>query len=113
MNACPQGPYRQQRDEPVELPRGRRLRFFPLVCVIFFTVSGGAFGIEPIAGAVVVGSVAASGAVLYFVRRKSSASLRRRKQHAQAGNILEFPSEAAEEIAWRFLRRENRMEEGE
>jgi len=26
----------------VELSRGRRLSFFPLVCVIFFTVSGGA-----------------------------------------------------------------------
>ncbi len=36
----------------MEQPRGRRLGFFALVCVIYFTVSGGAFGIEPLVGAV-------------------------------------------------------------
>jgi amino acid transporter len=35
-----------------EIPRGRRLGFFALVCVIYFTVSGGAFGLEPLVGAV-------------------------------------------------------------
>ena len=36
----------------IELPQGRRLRFLALICVIFFTVSGGAFGLEPLIGAV-------------------------------------------------------------
>ena len=44
---------KQQSDRAVmELPRGHRLGFFALVCVIYFTVSGGAFGIEPLVGAV-------------------------------------------------------------
>lgn len=32
------------------LPSARKLNFLALVCVIFFTVSGGAFGIEPLVG---------------------------------------------------------------
>ena len=32
--------------------RRRRLTLFALVCVIYFTVSGGAFGVEPLVGAV-------------------------------------------------------------
>ncbi len=36
----------------VELPRGRRLTLLGLVCVIFFTACGGAYGLEPLIGAV-------------------------------------------------------------
>jgi len=32
------------------IPSARKLNFLALVCVIFFTVSGGAFGIEPLVG---------------------------------------------------------------
>ncbi len=32
------------------IPSTRKLNFLALVCVIFFTVSGGAFGIEPLVG---------------------------------------------------------------
>ena len=32
------------------LPQTRKLNFLALVCIIFFTVSGGAFGIEPLVG---------------------------------------------------------------
>jgi amino acid transporter len=38
--------------QPVRLPRARRLSFFALVGVIFFTVSGGAYGLEPLVGKV-------------------------------------------------------------
>jgi len=41
-----------QSTTPIELPRSRRLSLFALVCVIYFTVSGGAFGVEPLVGAV-------------------------------------------------------------
>ena len=34
------------------IPRSRRLSLFALICVIYFTVSGGAFGLEPLVGAV-------------------------------------------------------------
>jgi amino acid transporter len=37
---------------PLLLPRARRLNFFALVGVIFFIVCGGAFGLEPLVGAV-------------------------------------------------------------
>lgn len=40
---------------PVKLPRSRRLSLLALVCVIFFTVSGGAYGLEPVVGAVGAG----------------------------------------------------------
>lgn len=40
---------------PVKLPRARRLGFFALVGVIFFTVSGGAYGLEPLVSAVGAG----------------------------------------------------------
>lgn len=39
----------------VRLPRHRRLNFPALVSVIFFTVSGGAYGLEPLVGAVGAG----------------------------------------------------------
>jgi len=39
----------------LSVPASRRLNFFALVCVIFFTVSGGAFGIEPLVGTVGAG----------------------------------------------------------
>jgi len=43
----------QRFDGPTTvLSKERRLGFFALVCVIYFTVSGGAFGIEPLVGAV-------------------------------------------------------------
>ena len=32
------------------VPSARKLNFFALVAIIFFTVSGGAFGIEPLIG---------------------------------------------------------------
>ncbi|MGI8565663.1 MAG: APC family permease [Pyrinomonadaceae bacterium] len=47
---------------PSGIPASRRLNFFALVCVIFFTVSGGAFGIEPL-----VGTVGAGLAVLLII----------------------------------------------
>jgi len=37
---------------PVQLPRQRRLTLFALACLAFFTASGGAFGLEPLVGAV-------------------------------------------------------------
>jgi len=37
---------------PTQLPRSRPLSLFALMCVIYFTVSGGAFGVEPLIGAV-------------------------------------------------------------
>jgi len=40
---------------PTHLPRARRLNLLALVSVIFFTVSGGAFGLEPLVGAVGAG----------------------------------------------------------
>jgi amino acid transporter len=40
---------------PVRLPRARQLGFFALVGVIFFTVSGGAYGLEPLVSAVGAG----------------------------------------------------------
>ncbi len=40
---------------PIVLPRARRLNFPALVCVIFFVVSGGAYGLEPLVGAVNAG----------------------------------------------------------
>ncbi len=40
---------------PVNLPPARRLNLFALVCLIFFTVSGGAYGLEPLVGAVGAG----------------------------------------------------------
>jgi len=40
---------------PIDLPRARRLNFLALVCVIFFVVSGGAYGLEPLVGAVNAG----------------------------------------------------------
>lgn len=53
MNFRPSSSFNQQIDHrQIELPRARRLGFFALVCVIFFTVSGGAFGVEPLVGAV-------------------------------------------------------------
>jgi amino acid transporter len=42
----------QSDHQQTDLPRSRRLGLFALVCVIYFTVSGGAFGIEPLVGAV-------------------------------------------------------------
>ena len=42
-------------NHPVQLPRARRLGFFALVGVIFFTVSGGAYGLEPLVSAVGAG----------------------------------------------------------
>ena len=46
-------PYDPQLDHrQMSLPRERRLGLFALVCVIYFTVSGGAFGLEPLVGAV-------------------------------------------------------------
>ncbi len=39
----------------VHLPRARRLSFLALTSVIFFTVSGGAYGLEPLVGAVGAG----------------------------------------------------------
>jgi amino acid transporter len=49
----PSSPFNPQLDQQqIELPRARRLGLFALVCVIYFTVSGGAFGIEPLVGAV-------------------------------------------------------------
>lgn len=38
-----------------KVPAARRLNLFALVCVIFFTVSGGAFGLEPLVGTVGAG----------------------------------------------------------
>ena len=53
MNSFTQVLCRLQRNHPViELPPSRRLGLFALVCVIYFTVSGGAFGVEPLVGAV-------------------------------------------------------------
>ena len=53
MNLPLSSSYNPQFDDPqTELPRGRRLGLFALVCVIYFTVSGGAFGVEPLVGAV-------------------------------------------------------------
>jgi amino acid transporter len=53
MKPFPEGAYGQQAHHPVaEMPHGHRLGFFALVCVIYFTVSGGAFGLEPLVGAV-------------------------------------------------------------
>lgn len=37
---------------PVHLPPERRLTLFALTCLIFFTTSGGAFGLEPLIGTV-------------------------------------------------------------
>ena len=37
---------------PLHLPRARRLNFFALVGVMFFIVCGGAYGLEPLVGAV-------------------------------------------------------------
>lgn len=44
--------YDGQCTVPIQLARSRRLSLFALVCVIYFTVSGGAFGVEPLVGAV-------------------------------------------------------------
>lgn len=53
MSSVPQTSYRLQHDHPViEMPPSRRLSLFALVCVIYFTVSGGAFGVEPLVAAV-------------------------------------------------------------
>jgi amino acid transporter len=38
--------------EPIQLPRNRRVTMFALACLIFFTTCGGAFGLEPLVGAV-------------------------------------------------------------
>jgi amino acid transporter len=38
------------------IPSNRRLNLFALICVIYFTVSGGAFGLEPLVGAVSPGA---------------------------------------------------------
>jgi amino acid transporter len=49
----PSSSYNPQLDhQQMGLPRERRLGLFALVCVIYFTVSGGAFGLEPLVGAV-------------------------------------------------------------
>ena len=38
--------------EPIQLPGNRRVTMFGLACLIFFTTCGGAFGLEPLIGAV-------------------------------------------------------------
>ncbi|GAC1403854.1 MAG: amino acid permease [Pyrinomonadaceae bacterium] len=48
--------------ESVRVPRARRLNLFALVSIIFFPVSGGAFGLEPL-----VGSVGAGWAVVLVI----------------------------------------------
>jgi amino acid transporter len=46
----------------LHIPRARRLNLFALISIIFFTVSGGAFGLEPL-----VGSVGAGWAILLVI----------------------------------------------
>ena len=46
---------------PIRVPRERRLSLLALVSVIFFTVSGGAYGLEPVVGAVGAGVLVQAG----------------------------------------------------
>jgi len=49
----PLGPTRQRIGrELIQLPQERRIKMLALVCLIFFTTCGGAFGLEPLIGAV-------------------------------------------------------------
>jgi hypothetical protein len=41
--------------EPIQLPQERRIKMLALACLIFFTTCGGAFGLEPLIGAVGAG----------------------------------------------------------
>jgi amino acid transporter len=49
-----ESPATRQRigDSPIHLSRDRRLTLLALTCLIFFTTSGGAYGLEPLVGAV-------------------------------------------------------------
>ncbi|MBA3439446.1 MAG: APC family permease [Pyrinomonadaceae bacterium] len=48
-------PINRAQPQRARLPRHKRLNFLALVSVIFFTVSGGAYGLEPLVGAVGAG----------------------------------------------------------
>ncbi|MCA1592651.1 MAG: hypothetical protein LC754_08390, partial [Acidobacteria bacterium] len=48
-------PSNSSKPSDIVLPSSRRLTLPALICVIFFTVSGGAYGLEPLVGTVGAG----------------------------------------------------------
>jgi len=98
----------------IELTFGPRLASFALICVIYFASCQKALGLEPIVGAVGLGLeglaalvtfIVVSGAVLYFIRRRVSVPPRIPGRKVEF--LVDSSSLDAEEVAWRYLRKQN------